>query len=445
MRNELRPMLRLALPVIVAEVGWISMGLVDTVMVGPLGAAAIGAVGTGSILYMAVMVVGFGTLYALDTFVSQSFGAGRIDECHRWLFAGLQVAAVLTVVLTALSMLLVWMLPALGLHPDVLVLIKPYLWRLLWSTPPLLAYAVFRRYLQAMHIVRPVMYALLLANAVNMAGNWVLIYGHLGFAPLGVVGSAYATVLARIALAVFLFVVIVRRERANPSGLHDVPFAWDFTRNWQIVRLGVPAAGQIVLEVGIFAAASALAGRIAPAALAAHQIVLNIISFIFMAPLGFSTAAAVRVGHAIGRGDPRAAREAGWTALALTTGLMSASATLLALEPRWLVRLFTNDAEVIQIGIGLLLVAAVFQLFDGVQAVATGALRGLGNTHTPMLVNLVGHWLMGLPVAYVLCFQRGLGAQGLWMGLAFGLIVTGVVLLGVWHKQSLAMTARPRA
>jgi MATE family multidrug resistance protein len=444
MRNELRPMLRLALPVIVAEVGWISMGLVDTVMVGPLGAAAIGAVGTGSILYMAVMVVGFGTLYALDTFVSQSFGAGRIDECHRWLFAGLQVAAVLTVVLTGLSMLLVWMLPALGLHPDVLVLIKPYLWRLLWSTPPLLAYAVFRRYLQAMHIVRPVMYALLLANVVNMAGNWVLIYGHLGFPPLGVVGSAYATVLARIALAVFLFIVIVRRERTRPSGLHDVPFVWDFPRNWQIVRLGVPAAGQIVLEVGIFAAASALAGRIAPAALAAHQIVLNIISFIFMAPLGFSTAAAVRVGHAMGRGDPHAARAAGWTALALTTGLMSASAALLALEPRWLVRLFTSDAEVIQIGVGLLLVAAVFQLFDGVQAVATGALRGLGNTHTPMLVNLVGHWLMGLPVAYVLCFQRGLGAQGLWMGLAFGLIVTGVVLLVVWDRQSRALTAKLR-
>jgi len=442
MRDELRPMLRLAIPVILAEVGWISMGLVDTLMVGRLGAASIGAVGTGSILYMAVMVVGFGTLFALDTFVSQSFGAGRIDECHRWLFAGLQVAGILTVVLSALSMILVLSLPSIGLHPDVLVLIKPYLWRLLWSTPPLLAYAVFRRYLQAMHVVRPVMYALLLANLVNLCGNWVLIYGHLGFPAMGVVGSAWATVLSRIALAVFLFGVIVRRERSRPSGLHDVPFAWDSARIWRIVRLGLPAAGQIVLEVGIFAAASALAGRIAPAALAAHQIVLNIVSFIFMAPLGFSTAAAVRVGHAIGRGDPRGARAAGWAALGLTTALMTASATLLALAPRPLVTLFTRDPDVIRIAIGLLLVAAVFQLFDGMQAVATGALRGLGNTHTPMLVNLVGHWLMGLPIAYVLCFKRGLGAQGLWMGLAFGLIVTGAVLLGVWDRQSRAITAR---
>ncbi len=444
MRDELRPMLRLAIPVILAEVGWISMGLVDTLMVGRLGAAAIGAVGTGSILYMAVMVVGFGTLFALDTFVSQSFGAGRIDECHRWLFAGLQVAAVLAVVLGALSMLLVWMLPSFGLHPDVLVLIKPYLWRLLWSTPPLLAYAVFRRYLQAMHVVRPVMYALLLANLVNLGGNWVLIYGHFGFPAMGVNGSAWATVLSRIALAGFLFGVIVRRERATPSGLHDVPFAWDSARNWRIARVGLPAAGQIVLEVGIFAAASALAGRIAPAALAAHQIVLNIASFIFMAPLGFSTAAAVRVGHAVGRGDPRGARAAGWSALALTTMLMMASATLLALAPQWLMRLFTHDPEVIGIGIGLLLVAAVFQLFDGMQAVATGALRGLGNTHTPMVVNLIGHWVLGLPIAYFLCFNRGLGAQGLWMGLASGLIVTGAVLLGVWNRQSRAIPTGAR-
>jgi MATE family multidrug resistance protein len=148
------------------------------------------------------------------------------------------------------------------------------------------------------------------------------------------------------------------------------------------------------------------------------------------------------VGHAIGRGDPRGARAAGWAALGLTTALMTASATLLALAPRPLVTLFTRDPDVIRIAIGLLLVAAVFQLFDGMQAVATGALRGLGNTHTPMLVNLVGHWLMGLPIAYVLCFKRGLGAQGLWMGLAFGLIVTGAVLLGVWDRQSRSITAR---
>jgi MATE family multidrug resistance protein len=436
-------MLRLALPVIAAEIGWISMGLVDTIMVGPLGPAAIGAVGTGSILYMAVMVAGFGILFALDTFVSQNFGAGRVAECHRWLFAGLQLAAVLTVALGLLSLALVAILPAFSLHPDVLALLQPYMLHLAWSTPALLVYAVCRRYLQAMHVVSPVMWALLVANLVNIFANWVLIYGRLGAPAMGVVGSAYATMLSRMALAAFLWWVIVSRERRRPSGLHDVPFAWDRERIARIVKLGLPAAGQLLVEFGVFAAASALAGRIAPVAVAAHNIVLNIAGFVFMIPLGLSSAAAVRVGHAMGRGDVNAARDAGWLALALATGVMVVSATAFVAIPETLVRLFTVDAGVVEIGIGLLVVAAVFQLFDGVQAVATGALRGLGNTRTPMIVNVIGHWVMGLPLGYVLAFGYSWGAQGLWMGLAFGLIVTGAVLLGVWNRQSRTAVAVP--
>jgi MATE family multidrug resistance protein len=436
-------MLRLALPIIQAEIGWMAMGLVDTLMVGPLGPAAIGAVGTGSILYMSVMVVGFGILLALDTFVAQNYGAGRIDECHRWLFAGLQVAAVLAVVLTGLSYALIAALPAFGLHQDVLALLQPYLTHLLWSTAPLLAYQVFRRYLQAMHVVRPVMYGLILANVVNALANWLLIFGHWGFPALGVVGAAYATVFSRVALAVFLFLVIRYRERERPSGLHDVPFVVDPARLWAIVRLGLPAAGQYLLEVGVFAAASALAARIAPAAVAAHNIVLNIAGLVFMVPFGFGSAAAVRVGHAIGRGDRPGARTAGWMAVLLATSVMSASAVLFGAAPAWLVGWFTVDPEVIRIGVGLLLVACVFQLFDGVQAVTTGALRGLGDTRTPMIVNFIGHWIIGLPLAYVLCFWYGWAAQGLWIGLAAGLIVTGGVLLVVWHRRSDPETPLP--
>jgi len=435
-------MLRLALPVIAAEIGWISMGLVDTVMVGPLGPAAIGAVGTGSILYFAVMVVGFGTIYALDTFVSQSFGAGRIDECHRWLFAGLQVAAILCVVLTGMSFALIALLPKFHLHPDVLALIQPYMTHLLWSTPLLLVYAVFRRYLQAMHVVRPIMVVLVLANLVNIGANWLLIEGHWGFPAQGVVGSAYATVLSRLVIAASLFGIVVYRERNRPSGLHDVPFRWDPVRVMRIVRLGLPAAGQNLLEVGIFAMASALAGRITPTAVAAHQVVLNIAGFIFMVPFGLASAAAVRVGHAIGRGDGAGAQRAGWAAVLLATVAMLMTASVCALFPRPMIGLFTQDAGVIELGVGLLLIATIFQLFDGLQAVTTGALRGLGNTQIAMFVNLVGHWALGLPIAWLLCFHYGFGAQGLWMGLAFGLIFAALILLAVWHRHSRAI-ARP--
>ena len=436
--GEVRSMMKLAGPVVMAEVGWFAMGLVDTIMVGPLGPASIGAVGTGSILFMTLMVFGFGTLLALDTFVSQSFGAGRIDECHRWLFAGLQLALLLSAVLMLASVVGLAFLPAVGFHPDVLVELNAYTRPLIWSVLPLLAYVVFRRYLQAMNIVRPVMIALVAANLMNLFGNWVLIYGHLGMPAMGVEGSAYATVASRIVLAVSLFGVILYNERGNPSGMHDVPIQWEADRVWRLFRLGWPAALQITLEVGVFAAASALAARIGPTASAANQVVLNIAGLIFMIPYGLGSAAAVRVGQAVGRRDADGMRRAGWTALALGSIVMIGSAVLFLTMPAALIRVYSSDAGVIELGVVLLFLCSVFQLFDGLQTVATGALRGLGDTRTPMMFNLVGHWLIGLPIGYVLCFNRNWGVAGLWAGLSAGLILIGASLLIVWNVKSRA-------
>ena len=437
-RVEVRSMTKLAVPVVLAEIGWFAMSLVDTVMVGPLGPAAIGAVGTGSILFMTLMVFGFGTLLALDTFVSQSFGAGRIDECHRWLFAGLQLAVLLSVALMGASAAGLAMLPRVGFHPDLLGELIAYTRPLMWSAPPLLAYVVFRRYLQAMNIVRPVMLALVAANLMNLIGNWVLIYGNLGMPALGVVGSAYATVASRVVLALSLFGIIVYSERGNSSGLHDVPFVWQGDRVRRLFQLGWPAALQITLEVGVFAAASALAARIGPLASAANQVVLNIAGFIFMIPYGLGSAAAVRVGQAIGRRDAAGVRRAGWAALGLASVVMSHAAVLFVTVPAALIGVYSTDATVIEVGIVLLFICSVFQLFDGLQTVATGALRGLGDTRTPMMLNLVGHWAIGLPIGYVLCFNRGWGVAGLWAGLSVGLILIGGSLLMVWHVKSRA-------
>jgi MATE family multidrug resistance protein len=438
-QGELRPMLTLAIPVILAEMGWFVMSIVDTVMVGPLGPAAIAAVGTGSILFMTLMVFGFGTLLALDTFVSQSFGAGRIDDCHRWLFAGLQLAAILAVVLMCVSQVGVWSLPALGFHPELLPPLQEYSALLVWSAPPLLAYVVFRRYLQAMNLVRPIMIALVAANLMNAFVNWVLIFGNLGAPALGVVGAAWATVASRLVLAASLFGVILYQERGRPSGLHDVPFTWDGGRVRQLFRLGWPAAMQITFEMGVFAVASSFIGRISPLAAAANQVVLNIAGFIFMIPFGLASAAAVRVGQAVGRNDAEGMRRAGWTALGIASVAMVLSAALFFTIPETLIRIYSSDPSVIQLGIVLLFICAVFQLFDGLQTVATGALRGLGDTQSPALANLIGHWLIGLPVGYYLCFHRGWGAAGLWTGLSTGLILTGACLFWVWSRRSMAL------
>jgi MATE family multidrug resistance protein len=297
-------------------------------------------------------------------------------------------------------------------------------------------YTVLRRYLQAMNVVRPIMLAVAIANVLNAVGNWIFVYGHLGAPALGVVGSAYATLAARIGLAITLWMVVVHRERRRPSGLHDVPFQIDIARMWQLVRLGIAAALQIALEVGVFAVAGGLAARISPTALAANQIVLNIAGFFFMVPYGLSSAAAVRVGQAVGRRDAHGVRVAGWSALALALGFAFCVAGWFVIGPTPLLRIFTRDAGVIATGITLLAICAFFQPFDGFQTVTTGALRGLGDTRSPMLTNLAGHWLIGLPVAYHLCFTRDWGVTGLWVGLSIGLILIGAVLLVVWWRAA---------
>lgn len=434
-------MLSLAVPVVLAELGWMTMGMADTLMVGRISPEAIGAVGIGTSLFMGICIFGMGLLLGLDTLVSQSYGAGRLDECHKWLLHGIALAVALGGPLTALLLVLGAGLDDWGLHPEVLRLARPYVEIVAWSAPPLLLYSAFRRYLQGMGVVRPVMFALLTANVVNVFVNWVLIYGNLGAPALGVRGAAWATVLSRVGMAAFLLGVIVYRERGRRPGLFETPLKFEIVRMRRLVSLGFPAAMQVTLEVGVFALATALAGRLAPAALAAHQIAINYAAFTFMVPLGVSSAAAVRVGHAVGRRDAPGASRAGWTALLFGTVFMTSAATVFLAIPRTLIGFFTSDPGVLEVGVTLLFVAAVFQLFDGVQGVATGALRGLGDTRSPMLWNFAGHWLIGLPLSYAFCFVLGFGVIGLWWGLSTGLLICGVGLLAVWSRRIHALTA----
>jgi MATE family multidrug resistance protein len=432
--EELSSTLRLAGPVVLAELGWMSMGVVDMLMVGRLGPEAIGAVGLGGTLFVALAVFGMGLFLGLDTLVSQAYGARRLDDCHRWLVHGVVAALALGAPLHAVAMLVSWSLPAFRLNPAVLALTAPYVDIVIFSALPLLLYSAFRRYLQGVHVVRPIMIALVSANVVNAVANWILIFGNLGAPALGVRGAAWATVVSRAYMAAVLLCAIVLNEGPGLAWLRRAR-GLERARFARLFDLGLPAAAQISLEVGVFAVATALAGRLDAASLAAHQIALTVAGVMFMVPLGISSAGAVRVGHAIGRGDPAAAGRAGWIALGLGAAFMSGSALLMIAAPQPLLRLFTSDPPVIATGVALLAVAAVFQLFDGVQVVATGALRGLGDTRTPMVSNLVGHWALGLPVGYTLCFWLNTGVVGLWGGLSAGLIAVGAVLLYVWQRD----------
>jgi len=443
LKHEFPPMLRLAVPVVLAELGWMAMGVVDTMMVGRIDAESIGAVSIGRALFLAVAIFGIGLLLGLDTLVSNAFGAGSIEECHLALLHGIYLSLLMTVPLMAAVFGLSGLLEAWGVDPGVRELARPYARVVSWSALPIFLYATFRRYLQAINLVRPVMIALISANLVNVAANWALIFGHLGLPAMGATGAAWATVLSSAYMASFLIAAALLHDRQEGRRLRGLPLRPSAARLGRLLRLGLPAAGQLLLEVGVFALVTTLAGRLAPAALAAHQIALNAASVTYMVPLGISAAGAVRVGQALGRRDRAAAAQAGWTALVLGGSFMSLAALAFVAVPRWIVRAFSADPQVIAAGAALLYIAAVFQLFDGVQVVATGALRGAGDTRTPMLWNLVGYWVLGLPVGYALCFRAGHGVVGLWVGLSIGLIVVGSVLLRVWSRRARRWLRQP--
>jgi MATE family multidrug resistance protein len=436
MLRELRPTVVLAGPVVLAELGWVAMGTVDTIIVGRLGSEAIGAVGVGGMLFITVAVFGAGILLGLDTLIAHAFGAGKIDDCRRTLVQGVYLALAATPPLTALTIAGIPLLGAAGVDPSVVRLAAPYIEATAWSLGPLLIYHAFRRYLQAIGRVGPVVFALAGANVVNVLANWVLVFGHLGFPALGVRGSGWATTFARGFMALVVVVAAFWPARGDRIGWRRAWLRPDFRLLRRLTALGLPAATHVTLEVGVFAVATTLAGRLSATSLAAHQIVLNVASVTFMIPYGLASAAAVRVGQALGRRDPEAAVCAGATSIALGTGFMTASGLTFLLIPRSILGAFTTEAAVIVTGLQLLQVAAGFQVFDGIQAVATGALRGVGDTRTPMLTSLAAYWVIGLPVGYALAFPGGLDVFGLWIGLSVGLIATALTLIQVWRTRT---------
>ena len=434
--RQFRRLLALAIPVVFSELGWMGMSVVDTIMVGRLGPVAIGAVGLANAFYYSPALLGIGVLLGLDTKVSQAFGSRDFDECHRWLAQGIYLACLYVPV----CMAGVWLLPLafahLRVHPNVATATATYLRVLNLGTLPLLLYAGFRRYLQGVGKVQPVMFALITANLINWGGNWALIYGHLGLPAMGLTGSALSTCFARVYMASVLVYAAWKNEQGRGHSLFAHWPGLQFDRVRALLAVGMPSAIQICLEVGAFGAATVLAGRLAPDVLAAHQIVLNWASVTFMVPLGISAAAAVSVGHAVGARRFEDARRVGWLSITSAVAFMGLAAVAMITFPLPILHVYTYNPSVLASAMPLLVLAAAFQVFDGAQTVATGALRGLGQTRFPMLANLIGYWLFGLPLGYFLCFPHNLGVRGIWMGLTSALILISILVIILWNSES---------
>jgi MATE family multidrug resistance protein len=337
-RSELQALLLLAIPVVLSELGWMAMSIVDTIMVGRLSPAAIGAVGVSSALFYTPAIFGIGLLLGLDTLVAQAFGRGDFDDCHRALAQGVYLAILYTPVAMLLVGFAPHLFPLLKITEAVRVPARQYLQLLNWSALPLLLYVAFRRYLQGVGKVRPVTFALISANLVNWFGNWVLIYGKLGLPAMGVRGSALSTVGARAYMAGVLvwWAWKHERDRGHPLFAHWPGLRPALFR--RLLQLGWPAASQVVFEVGAFSLATLMAGQLSPDILAAHQIVLNSASLTYMVPLGVSAVAAISVGQAIGAGDRARARRNGSMAITIGAAFMALAATAFLTFPQTIAR-----------------------------------------------------------------------------------------------------------
>jgi multidrug resistance protein, MATE family len=441
-RQQIRPVLTLALPLILAEVGWMAMAIVDTIMVGhvPNPALAISIAALGQVLYNTIAFGLAGVLLGLDTYVSQSHGAGRFDEANRWLLHGLILSAGLALTL----ILIVLAAPAIMLRMPidhvVLTGSVSFLGALNYGTPALFLSFTLRRYLQAFNHVQAIAWSAVTANLVNALGNWILIYGHtwgpIHIPALGVTGSGLSTSFSRCYLALFMVVAVWRVERQHNYGLRNMLLRFEPNRLRQLAVLGAPAGAQIFVEISIFATVTFLIGTMGRLPLAGHEIALNCASFTFMVPFAISAAAAIRVGQAIGRKAPAEAASAGWAAILLGAGAMAVFSAILLLFPHLIATGFTADRAVIAATVPLLFVAAIFQFFDGLQITANGALRGAGNTHAGLIVQIIGYWIIGLPIGYLFGFRLHYGAVGLWIGLCAGLIVSGIILTAIWRRTT---------
>jgi MATE family multidrug resistance protein len=421
-------MVDLAVPVVVVQLGVMFMGVADTVMVGHVSATALAAVALGNVYFFAAIVFGMGTLMALDPLVAQAVGAADEPATARAVQRGLLLALLLTIPVSLVLLPADAIFTLLSQPADVVPLAAGYARASVPGVLPFLAFVVLRQSLQAMGRLRPIILTIVVANVVNVVLNWALIFGHLGFAPGGAVGAAWASSLSRWFMALSLLGAgwPVLRPLLHPIR----PRAFDLTPLVRVVRLGAPIGAQMQLEFGAFGVIGILMGLLGTREMAGHQIALNLASLTFMVPLGVSAAAAVLVGHAVGRGDDGAARRAAGAALVCGTGFMATSALVFMTVPGWLAGLYTSDLGVAAIAAVLIPIAAIFQLFDGWQVVSIGILRGVGDTRTPMIVNVLGFWVLGMPVSVWLGFRTTLGPPGLWLGLVVGLIVVSIVLLG---------------
>jgi MATE family multidrug resistance protein len=405
----------------------VSMGVVDTLLVGPLGPKAMSALALGNTIYFGLLITGIGLMMGLDAHVSRAYGAGDLRAARRGLTQAMWLAVLYTPVLFAAMTAVPSLMLAAGYDPDLTAGMKEYLFPMRWGILPALWFVAHRSFMSAVDVTRPLLLSAALGNIVNFLLDVWLLDGGWGIEAQGVVGVAWSTSFCRLVLLAPLWIIVRHTARfarfPTPSRAPD----WALIRT--LISVGAPVGLQYGAEVMTFGAAALMMGALGEGPLAAHQVAINVVSTLFMVPLGLGSAASVRTGQALGAGDLDGVRRAGWTAISVSLAYSLAAASMLALIPALIASAYRLPLEVQLLAVELLTIAAFFQVGDSLQATVTGVLRGLGDTRVPFLVVLAANGLVALPLGYVMGVWLQQDPHWIWYGLGLGLCLVAVALI----------------
>jgi MATE family multidrug resistance protein len=444
LRSHLRPTLNLAYPVMLSQLGHVLVNVCDSMVVGQTGKVALAAVSLSVSVCTVVMVFGMGLAMGITPLVAAADGRRDVTELGRLLVNGVWLCTVAGVVLGGLGLLLPPFLPFLQQEPAVAALAAPWIRVIFLSLLPLMIFQGFKQFAEGLGLTRQAMLLSVQANLLNAFLCYAMVFGKFGFPEMGMIGAAWATVIARTLMAILMAAYVLVAVRVRPYREAAAQNLWpDAAGLRRLLGLGSPIGVQMMFEMGAFSFSAIMIGWLGATELAAHQIAINVASVTYMAASGIAAAATIRVGKLRGSGQPEEARQAGYAAYVITFLFMSLMGLLLIVGRHYIPQYYNHDPAVIAQAASLLLIAAAFQVSDGIQVVGLGALRGLEDVKVPSVVALLAYWAAALPLGYVLGFTLGMGATGVWLGLLTGLsLVAGLLLLRFRHRSRVLANAR---
>ena len=419
----------LAYPVMLSQLGQVMVGVADNIMVGRLGAVPLAAASLANSIFFVVLMFGIGISMAVTPMVAAADGEGKTGKIGRLLNHGFVINTVSSFLLFLFILAVSPVLKLINQPQEVVVLAIPYLLIITFSLLPFMFFQTYKQFIEGLSQTKQAMYITVIFNLLNIGLNWLLIYGNLGFPELGLNGAGWATLISRVFMAWALYIYVTKSNRYKNyiRGLRLKQIRLTIIK--KMLGIGIPTGLQFIFEVGAFSTAAIMMGWIGVNALAAHQIAINLASISYMMASGLSAAAMVRIGNQLGKRDISKLREVGFSIFGMVTVFMSVFAILFLLLKNYMPLLYIDDPQVIKMAASLLIIAGIFQISDGLQVVALGALRGLSDVKIPTLVTLLAYWVVGLPLGYFLAFKLHWNELGIWIGLLIGLTLTAIMLL----------------